>query len=196
MTEWIISGIRINGDRRIREYPDPSGYPARRLPDAPAPPWLGLTSQSVERNEPVKNGLSVAARLRVRGMILGLVAALTAVFGLVATAPASQAATSVFGVINYSSVSLGAITDWPGPTNPPYNFLIYPGGASDVLENEHPYVGGVYIGPGYCAQRWTYPNKISATSTLWSRAGADFAPGRHQLAGNYWVKIVAYKGTC
>ncbi|GLY19700.1 hypothetical protein Kisp01_67140 [Kineosporia sp. NBRC 101677] len=143
----------------------------------------------------MNNDLSVGERLRVRGLILSFVAALAAALSLVATAEPSRALSPDKGVVNGSStLSIGLIEVWPGQTST-YDFTIPPYSDSQSVEAPHR-VQGVYIGPGYCAQRWTYPTRIATNSTLWKRAGADFPPGRYQLLGDFWVKIVAYRGTC
>ena len=143
----------------------------------------------------MNKNLSVRARLRECGLVLGFVAALAAALSLVATAAPSQALSPDKGVINHSNISLGLIEIWPGQTST-YDFYIPAHTDSQSVDYAAGTIQGVYIGPGYCAQRWTYPTKISPTSTLWRRAGADFPPGRHQLLGDFWVKIVAYRGTC
>ncbi|GAB3276542.1 hypothetical protein [Kineosporia babensis] len=98
----------------------------------------------------------------------------------------AQAATPVWAMYNAGSVGLGIVTSgWPSSSN--YNGIL-PGGytASGVY--------GVYIGSGYCAQRWT--STSSSVNGPWTRAGSDFKPGKHQLSGNYYVKIVPYRGSC
>jgi hypothetical protein len=52
-----------------------------------------------------------------------------------------------------------------------------------------PYVGGIYIGPGYCSQRWTW---TEAGDGRWVRAGADWRAGSHAFGRGIW-KVVAYR---
>ena len=98
-------------------------------------------------------------------------------------APAqARAATPVWGVYNGGSVSTGLVlSGWPSSTN--YDAVVSPGWWA--INN----VYGVYIGSGYCSQRWT----STSTSGPWTRAGSDFMAGKYQLSGNYYVKIVPYK---
>ncbi|GIE29432.1 hypothetical protein Ait01nite_024770 [Actinoplanes italicus] len=106
---------------------------------------------------------------------------------LTGAAPAQAAPTSVYGVYNGGSVGIGVMQNWrTGGTN--YDRVL-PSGFWTDFNFGWPHAGGVYIGPGYCAQRFTSP-----TGQYWSPAGSDWVgPNRHRLAGNYFVKIVAYR---
>ncbi|MDR7277064.1 hypothetical protein [Catenuloplanes atrovinosus] len=133
--------------------------------------------------------------MRRRAIRTALAAAVMTTLALL-TAPSSVAqaagttaaapATPVWSLYNAGSVGVGFIySGWP--ISGQYEDVLDPGWvALDVY--------GVYIGSGYCAQRWT--STSSAVDGPWRRAGSDFPPGKYQLSGQYYVKIVPYRGTC
>jgi hypothetical protein len=103
-----------------------------------------------------------------------------------ANSPAAAPATPVWSLYNAGGVGIGYFKwEWPSPWE--YEDVLDPGFvALDAY--------GVYIGSGYCAQRWTSTSE--AIRGPWKRAGSDFKPGKHQLSGEFHVKILPYKGTC
>ncbi|WP_433727012.1 hypothetical protein ACQP2Y_11235 [Actinoplanes sp. CA-051413] len=103
-------------------------------------------------------------------------------------APAQAAPTSVYGIYNSGSVGLGVLQNWR-TSGSNYDRILPSGNWTDYnLGWGH--AGGVYIGSGYCAARYTSATGQPGT---WNPAGSDFrGPNRFRLAGNYFVQIYPY----
>ncbi|MEU8230673.1 hypothetical protein AB0C12_13845 [Actinoplanes sp. NPDC048967] len=112
-----------------------------------------------------------------------IVAALLAVTAALTGAAPAQAASTAKAILNGSSVGIGVLYDYRSSG---YDEVLPSGAYTTSLG--WPHAGGVYIGSGYCAQRWTW----NESQGKWIRAGSDWTAGNHAVTSGI-VKIVAYR---
>jgi len=116
-------------------------------------------------------------------------AALAIPLSLGGAAPAQAAPTSVYGIYNPASIGIGVLQNWR--TSGANYDRILPSGSWTNYDLGWGHAGGVYIGSGYCARRYT---SVTGNTGTWRSAGSDFeGPNRFRLAGNYYVQIDPYR---
>ena len=121
-------------------------------------------------------------------------AALTATTALLlgATVPAQAAPTGVKGILNAGSVGSLGIFEYFRTGGANYDATLPQNAWSHEAFDGWANFGGFYIGPGYCAQRYT----SASESGPWTRVLPNVT-GRSRTAGDYYVRIVPFRSaTC